>query len=119
MPCLGTELDSVAFEARLPLVKLFKAKNLVLKWLSKRPGKKRKLLPLIGGYLQPCCKVIVPARLFLRCLIDISITPNLLLQFRSRFDLTLMTTVCFELPSEWHFSVFLDLENLRSHEIYL
>ena len=73
MPYLGIELDSVEFEARLPLDKLLKAKDLVLKWLSKRSGKKRKLLSLIG-YLQHCCKVIVPAPPFLRRLIDLSTT---------------------------------------------
>ena len=73
MPYLGIELDSVEFEARLPLDKLLKAKDLVLKWLSKRSGKKRKLLSLIG-YLQHCCKVIVPAHPFLRRLIDLSTT---------------------------------------------
>ena len=55
MPYLGIELDSVEIEACLPLDKLSKEKHLVLKWLSKRPGKKRKLLSLIG-YLQHFCK---------------------------------------------------------------
>ena len=73
MPYLGIELDSVELEARLPLDKLLKAKKLVLKWLSKRSGKKRKLLSLIGC-LQHCCKVKVPARPFLRRLIDLSTT---------------------------------------------
>ena len=67
MPYLGIELDSVEFEARLPLDKLFKAKRLVLKWLSKRPGK-RGNLSLIG-YLQHCRKVILPACPFLRRII--------------------------------------------------
>ena len=61
LPYLGIELDSLEFEVRLPLDKLLKAKELVLKWLSERSGEKRKLLSLIG-YLQHCCKVIVPAR---------------------------------------------------------
>ena len=71
LPYLGTELDSLEIEARLPLDKLLKAKDLVLKWLSKRSAKKRKLLSVIG-YLQHRYKVIVPARPFLRRLIDIS-----------------------------------------------
>ena len=57
------ELDSVEFKAHLLLDKLLKAKNLFLKWYLKRSGKK-KLLSLIG-YLQHCCKVIVPACPFL------------------------------------------------------
>ena len=65
LPYLGTELDSLQSEARLPLDKLLKAKDLVLKWLSKRSGKKRKLLSLIG-YLQHCFKVIVPAHPFFK-----------------------------------------------------
>ena len=63
IPYLGIELDSVELEARLPLDKLLKAKNLVLNCLSKRSGKKRKLLSLTG-YLQHCCEMMVPARPF-------------------------------------------------------
>ena len=42
-------------------------------WTSKRSGKKRELLSFIG-YLHHCCRVKVPARQFLRCLIDLSCT---------------------------------------------
>ena len=70
---LGIELDSVKFEARLPKDKLLKAKDSVNFWISIRSAMKRNLLSLIG-YLHHCCKVIVPARPFLRRLIDLSMT---------------------------------------------
>ena len=74
---LGIELDSVKFEARLPVPKLVKAKSAVNKFLSLKSATKRQLLSLIG-YLQHCCKVIAQARPFLRRLIDLLTTvPNL------------------------------------------
>ena len=45
---LGIELDSILFEARPPPTKLEKAKQLINLWKSKRSGKKRELLSLIG-----------------------------------------------------------------------
>ena len=73
MPFLGIELDSIISEARLPPTTLEKAKQLINLWKSKWSGKKRELLSLIG-YLHHCCKVIVPARPFLRRHIDLSCT---------------------------------------------
>ena len=70
---LGIELDSVKFEARLPVPKLVKVKSAVNKFLSLKSATKRQLLSLIG-YLQHCCKVIAQARPFLRRLIDLSTT---------------------------------------------
>ena len=67
---LGIELDSVKFEARLPVPKLVKAKSAVNKFLSLKSATKRQLLSLIG-YLHHCCKVIAQARPFLRRLIDL------------------------------------------------
>ena len=62
---LGIELDSVKFEARFPQGKLSKAKQSVKLLISIRSAMKRKHLSLFG-YLHHCCKVIVPARPFLR-----------------------------------------------------
>ena len=70
---LGIELDFIKFEARLPQDKLLKAKQSVKFWIFIRSATKRKLLSLIG-YLHHCWKVIVPARPFLRRLIDLSTT---------------------------------------------
>ena len=70
---LGIELDAIKFEARFPQGKLSKAKQSVKLLISIRSAMKRKLLSLIG-YLHHCCKVIVPARPFLRRLIDLSTT---------------------------------------------
>ena len=70
---MGLELDSVKFEARLPVPKLVKAKSAVIKFLSLKSATKRQLLSLIG-YLQHCCMVIAQARPFLRRLIDLSTT---------------------------------------------
>ena len=56
---LGVELDSVKFEARLPVPKLVKAKSAVNR-LSLKSATKHQLLSLIG-YLQHCCKVIAQA----------------------------------------------------------
>ena len=66
----GIKLDSVKFEARLPVPKLVKTKSAVNKFLSLKSATKHQLLSLIG-YLQHCCKVIAQARLFLRCLMDL------------------------------------------------
>ena len=68
---LGIELDSVKFEAHLPVPKLVKAKSAVNKFLSLKSATKHKLLSLIG-HLQHCCKVIAQARPFLRRLIHMS-----------------------------------------------
>ena len=57
---LRIELDSVKFEARLPVPKLVKAKSAVNKFLSLKSATKSQLLSLIG-YLQHCCKVIAQA----------------------------------------------------------
>ena len=72
MTFLGIELDSVTFEARLPLEKLDKCKNLINEALSKKKLTLKELQQLTG-LLNFACQVIVPGRAFLRRLINLSI----------------------------------------------
>ena len=69
---LRIELDTFKFEARLPQDKLLKAKESAKFWISIRYTTERKLSLI--GYLHHCSKVIVPARPFVRHLIDLSTT---------------------------------------------
>ena len=66
---MGLELDSIEMEARLPLEKLIKARELLQKYSNKRKLRLRELQSLIG-YLNFCCNVVHPGRCFLRRLID-------------------------------------------------
>ena len=63
---LGILLDTQKLEMRLPDEEL---KELISKWLSRRAGKKRELLSLIGK-LSHAAKIIVPGRIFLRRMLD-------------------------------------------------
>ena len=58
---------------RLPVEKLAELRSLLLTWVSKRRCTKRELLSLIGK-LSFAAKVVKPGRLFVRRLIDLSIT---------------------------------------------
>ena len=71
LPFLGIELDSIAFELRLPLDKLQRMKEVLSSWRSQHSCKKRDLLSLIG-LLSHACKVVRAGRSFLRRLIDLS-----------------------------------------------
>ena len=72
MTFLGIELDSITFEARLPLEKLDKCKNLINEALCKKKLTLKELQQLTG-LLNFACQVIVPGRAFLRRLINLSI----------------------------------------------
>ncbi len=62
---LSIELDTVRMEARLPLDKLFKAKEWVARILDKRTITGQDLRSLLG-FLSFACRVVVPGRAFLR-----------------------------------------------------
>ena len=68
---LGLELDSESMEARLPLDKLTKLREL-LDLTSRRRKITLKEIQSIIGYLQFCCAVVKPGRCFLRRLIDLT-----------------------------------------------
>ena len=58
-------------EMRLPESKLAELKSLIAQWMTRRAGKKRDLLSLIGK-LTHAAKIIVPGRIFLRRMIDVA-----------------------------------------------
>ena len=62
---MGLELDSVAFEARLPLDKLTKLRERLSSACRKRKMTLKDLQSLLG-LLNFCCKVVLPGRTFLR-----------------------------------------------------
>ena len=76
---LGIEIDTEAFELRLPQHKLRELKSKLEWWMSKSPGvprrsgRKRELLSLIG-LLNHAATVVKPGRIFLQSLIDASTT---------------------------------------------
>lgn len=70
---LGIEIDSVALVARLPKDKLDALLLLLVSWLKVKKCTKKELLSLIGS-LSFACKVVKPGRIFLRRLIDLSVT---------------------------------------------
>ena len=70
---LGTEIDSMSMSLRLPDDKLGDISNLIQSWLGKKKCTKRELLSLIGKQ-SFASKVIPSGRIFLRRLIDLSIT---------------------------------------------
>ena len=69
---LGIELDTIKFEARLPLDKLDKCMRLIQDVLAK-PKITLKKLQQITGTLSFACQDVVPGRAFLRRLINLSI----------------------------------------------
>ncbi|XP_069131881.1 uncharacterized protein [Argopecten irradians] len=68
---LGIELDSDLMVARLPMDKVFKARDLLATFLSRKKVTLRELQSLIG-LLNFACKVISPGRIFLRRLINLT-----------------------------------------------
>jgi len=62
---LGIEIDTVAWEIRLPQTKLEEILGLVSHWLTKRSCTKRELLSLAGS-LSFAAKVVPPGRTFCR-----------------------------------------------------
>ena len=67
----GITLDSLTLEARLPIDKIQKCRNLLSEFLCKRSVTLRELQSLIG-LLNFACSVFVPGRAFLRRLIDLA-----------------------------------------------
>ncbi|XP_069133139.1 uncharacterized protein [Argopecten irradians] len=68
---LGIELDSVTMEARLPMDKVLKARQLLHQFSSRKKVTLRELQSLIG-VLNFACKVVSPGRTFLRRLINLT-----------------------------------------------
>ena len=66
---LGILLDTMAMEMHLLDGKLAELHQLIANWSSKRAGKKRELLSLIGK-LSHAAKIVVPGQIFLRRMID-------------------------------------------------
>ena len=60
---LGITLDTNKMEARLPVEKLHRIRNLLSTWLHKRKATKREILSLVG-LLQHATKVVKPGRTF-------------------------------------------------------
>jgi len=60
---LGITLDTIKMEARLPVEKLQRIRNLLSAWLCKRSATKREILSLVG-LLQHATKVVKPGRSF-------------------------------------------------------
>ena len=73
MTFMDLELDSFAMEARLPVDKLVKLKNLLQKYQNCRKIRLRDLQSNIG-LLNFCCNVVRPGRCFLRRLVDLTKT---------------------------------------------
>ena len=56
-------------EMHLPEKKLIELRRLIRKWITRKAGKKRKLLSLIGK-LSHVAKIVAPGHIFLRRMID-------------------------------------------------
>ena len=69
---LGTTIDTLAMEARLPSDKLEKLSNMLRKFLHKEKATLKEIQSLIG-LLNFACFVVVPGRAFLRRIIDLTI----------------------------------------------
>ena len=68
----GIELDSVSFEARLPLDKIDKCLGLIANFLTRKKVTLREIQSLTG-MLNFACSVVVPGRAFLLRLIDLTV----------------------------------------------
>ncbi|XP_048582553.1 uncharacterized protein LOC125561881 [Nematostella vectensis] len=71
----GIELDTILFEARLPVDKIQKCLDTISKFLTRKKVTLRELQSL-NGLLNFACSVVVPGRAFLRRLIDLTIGIN-------------------------------------------
>ena len=65
LTCLGIEIDTVAFQLRLPQDKLLRLWDLLTEWGDSKVCERRELESLIGT-LNHACKVVRPGRSFLR-----------------------------------------------------
>ena len=77
---LGVELDTEALEVRLPQENLLRLWTSLASCRGRKACKKRELLSLIGS-LSHACKAVWAGRLFLRRLIDLSMTIKHLSRF--------------------------------------
>lgn len=68
----GVELDTVLFEARLPLDKVTKCLNIISDFLSRKKVCLKEIQSLVG-LLNFACSVVCPGRAFLRRLIDLTL----------------------------------------------
>ena len=68
----GIELDSVSFEARLPLDKIDKCLSLIASFLTRKKVTLKEIQSLTG-MLNFACSVVVPGRAFLQRLIDLTV----------------------------------------------
>ena len=68
----GIELDSVSFEARLPLDKIDKCLGLIANFLTRKKVTLKEIQSL-ASMLNFACSVVVPGRAFLRRLIDLTV----------------------------------------------
>ena len=68
----GIELDSVSFEARLPLDKIGKCLSLIANFLTRKKVTLKEIQSLTG-MLNFASSVVVPGRAFLRRLIDLTV----------------------------------------------
>ena len=68
----GIELDSVSFEARLPLDKIDKCLCIIADFLTRKKATVKEIQSLTG-LLNFACSVVVPGRAFLRRLIDLTV----------------------------------------------
>lgn len=68
----GIELDTVCMEARLPADKRLKAIQQIQELLPKKRVTLKELQSIIG-FLNFCCKVVIPGRAFLRRLMNLTI----------------------------------------------
>ena len=66
------ELDSISFEARLPLDKVHKCLSTISHFLARKKVTLKEIQSLIG-ILNFACAVVVPGRVFLRWLIDLTL----------------------------------------------
>lgn len=90
----GIELDTVAVEARLPLEKLEKCRDLISSFLRRRKVTLKEVQSL-AGLLNLACAVMVPGRAFLRRLIDLTIgvkRPHFLIRLSKAEDLMVWQT---------------------------
>ena len=68
----GIELDTVSFEARLPLDKINRCLSLISDFLTRKKVTLKEIQSLTG-MLNFACSVVVPGRAFLRRLIDLTV----------------------------------------------
>ena len=92
----GIELDSVSFEARLPLDKIDKCLSLIASFLTRKKVTLKEIQSL-SGMLNFACSVVVPGRAFLRRLIDLTVgvhSPRHYVRINKEVKADLRVNVC-------------------------